>query len=130
MKKENLAIDFDSTLAQYPKFVGVSNIPYPPEEGAKEAVDKLKKYFLIIVFSVRAREEAGRKAIAEWMKKHEIHYDDITAEKPEAVLYVDDRGLQFKNWKQALKDIANFEHKDLKKSKKDNNHVNKSKRAE
>lgn len=110
-KRQSIALDFDGTLCQYPKFIAPDKIPFGPVEGAKEAVDTLSKYFRIVVYSVRARTEPGRKAIADWMDKHDMHYDNITDKKTPSVLYVDDNAIRFDgNWSKILHEIADWQH--------------------
>jgi 5'(3')-deoxyribonucleotidase len=109
-KKENLAIDLDSTLADYSKgWLGPTKIG-EPLKNAKEALDILHKHFNIIIFSVRDETKEGHEAIVGWLQKHDIPYDAITSKKP-AALIVDDNCVVFKgNWKQTIQDIANFKN--------------------
>jgi hypothetical protein len=133
MKKENkfvVMVDFDGTLNTYDSgFVGPAEIPDPPVKGAKEALELLSKHFKIVIFSVRAETPEGKKAIEEYMKKHELHYDGINNEK-QAGLLIDDNCLTFKgNWPAMVKEIANFTHwKESKKEKKNGTKTNKNNR--
>jgi hypothetical protein len=110
-KKQSIAIDFDGTLCEYPKFIAPDKIPYEPIEGARDAVVTLSKYFKIVVFSVRAKTEPGKKAIAEWMSKHDIPYNSITDRKPSSVLYIDDNAIRFEgDWKKILHAVSDWKH--------------------
>lgn len=118
--KFNLAIDFDGTINTYDSgFVSPSQIPDPPTEGAKEALDLLSQHFCIVIFSVRAETPEGKEAIKEYMKKHELPYDDVTNEKPSGLI-IDDNCLTFTgSWKDMLKKISTFTHwKDSKNGNK------------
>ena len=35
----------------------------------------------------------------EWLEKYEIPYDEIYFGKPNADVYIDDKGLKFESWK-------------------------------
>lgn len=115
-KRPNIAIDFDGTIAKYPKFISPGDIPFGPIEDAKESIEVLAKHFRIVIFSVRAKTEDGRKGIADWMAKHKIPYNSITDKKPSCRLYIDDNAIRFEgNWKQTVKDVAEFVHYTKKK---------------
>ena len=40
----------------------------------------------------------------EWLEKYDISkcVDEVTAEKPRAEYYIDDKGIRFNNWKETL----------------------------
>lgn len=92
-----VCFDFDGVIHSYKSgWNGCDVIPDPPVEGIKEVIDDLKdEGYTIVIQSTRCIEYAGRVAIAEYCKKHGIYYDLISATKPPAVVYVDDRGLKF-----------------------------------
>ncbi|VVB50714.1 Uncharacterised protein [uncultured archaeon] len=116
-KRQIIAIDFDGTVCKYPRFVSPGNIPFEPIDGAKEALETIHKYFRIVIFSVRANNETGKKAIIDWMTENQIPFDDVTDRKPHSVLYIDDNAIRFEgDWKKTLKDISEVQH--YSKSKK------------
>ena len=41
----------------------------------------------------------------KWLKKNKIDYDHLVLGKPVAKYYIDDRGINFSNWEDALKKI-------------------------
>jgi hypothetical protein len=109
-KKLKISIDFDGTICEEGPFVAPHIIPYGPEPFAVEAVTKLSKYFTIIVFSVRAQSEGGKKAIEDWMSKHKVPYSKVTDRKEGCVLYIDNRALRYiGDWKETLKQVANVD---------------------
>jgi hypothetical protein len=108
-RKPNLNVDFDGTVVQAGKFISPGVITNPPNDGCKEALDHLNKFFNIIIFSVRATSSAGVKGIEEYMKKYDLPYSHITNIKA-AGLILDDNCTQFRGWGNALKDLANFKH--------------------
>jgi len=100
-----LAVDFDGVLHDWEH-------PIPHRRmggviaGAKEAIDELKRQgHKIIIFCVWAGNEQGDKTIKDWMNYYHVQYDEITNIKPNASLFIDDRGLYFKNWEQTMAEI-------------------------
>lgn len=96
-----VAIDFDGTLAQYEN--GFQHPPMePPTDGARVALMILKQRgYDIVIFSVRATEPAGVRAIRAWLERYDMakYVTGITGIKPKAVAYIDDRAVPFRgNW--------------------------------
>ncbi len=105
-EKKKLCIDFDGTIHAYSKGYHDGTIYDVPINGAKEAIDILKETYEIVIFSARFSKfvsydfEDQKRKVAEWLKKYDIYYDLLTAEKLAAVAYIDDRAISFKdNWK-------------------------------
>lgn len=97
-----IAIDFNSTIHNpYNKLKGYKmGQPIP---GAVEAIQNLHKAgHTIIIFPTWADTEQKRRAILDWLTYFKVPFDDITSTKPEADLYVDDRGFRFENWKDTV----------------------------
>lgn len=95
-----LCIDFDDVIRSYDgKLI----------DGAREALTVLRDDYQIVIFSCRAEGDRGRGSIARWLRKHGIEVDHITAMKVPAMIYVDDRGLQFcGDWWETLRQIREF----------------------
>ena len=83
----------------------------PPMPGAAEAMRLLKaaNHNLIIHSCNRT------KVIRDWMAYNNIPFDSIWGEspadnghKPVASIYLDDRGIRFTSWAQALTDIEGY----------------------
>ncbi len=110
-QKPNLVSDFDGVINSYKSgWKGPADIPDEPVPGVKEAFDILKNHFNIVIFSVRAETEQGKKGIKEYMAKYKIHYDSIENIKPVGLI-IDDNCICFKgNWKESLKEISTFEN--------------------
>ncbi len=110
-EKKRIMIDVDGVLHQYKN--GWNNGKLENViSGAKEALTQLHKDgFEIVIFSTRASgENPNTKQLTEelkkWLIKNKLYFDQITGVKLGAVLYVDDRALQFKgNWKDTMKEI-------------------------
>lgn len=99
---KNIAIDFDGVIHDYKHPVEGRRMG-GPIEGTKDALKKLKrKGFKIIIHTVRGDEP---QHISDWMQFYGIPFDEITNIKPKAEFYIDDHGIHFENWEQALEEI-------------------------
>lgn len=97
-----LAIDFDHTICdtQGQELTG-------PLPDAQAVIGKLKlDGHKIIVHSHRAMTDFGVKQIEEFMQKWDIPYDRIEP-KPNADVYIDDKGYHFENWRDTLDYLDN-----------------------
>jgi hypothetical protein len=111
-KQITIAIDFDGVIHGYSRSWGDGTIYDKPKKGAKMAMAKLvKQGFNIVIFTtrlnpeIRDKNEATEQAVMlnKWLSKYGFtkgkHYHYITALKPKAKVYVDDRALKFIDWK-------------------------------
>jgi hydroxymethylpyrimidine pyrophosphatase-like HAD family hydrolase len=97
---KRVCVDFDGVIHKYSKGYQDGSIYDEPMEGTKKALETLRKEgFEVIIFTTRTYEE-----IKDWLATHEIPYDQVTQTKIPALVYIDDRGLRFTNWK----DILNY----------------------
>lgn len=55
------------------------------------------QHFNVVIFTTRAKSPAGRFAVRGWLRLHGVHVkdEDVTAEKPPALIYLDDRAYRF-----------------------------------
>lgn len=105
---ETVTVDFDHTITKK-CLLCASNHDYGGiQEGAVEALKKLQEKYRIIIYSGRFRE-VDRELIEDFLKKHEVPYDEIVLEKPIARFMIDDRGLHHKTWDETLKEIKERE---------------------
>ena len=108
-ERNTLCIDFDGTICQKQSY-GDGSIWQEPQAGAKEIINKLAKHYEIVILTTRANGEIMGdvdqkiETVGNWLKKHGILYDRITAIKPMAQAYIDDRGLRFTTWQ----DMSNY----------------------
>lgn len=93
----SIAVDFDGVLHSYTSpWVAADVIPDPPVEGAIEWLNEISKHFEVIIFTTRGKTEAGRCAVRGWLGVHGFEFiGEITATKPPALVYVDDRAWRF-----------------------------------
>jgi len=104
---KQIGIDFDGVIHANSKgfFDGtVYDVPVP---GSIEAIKKISKKYDIVVFSAKARTDrmlingkTGVELIKDWLQKHGIlkYVKEVTAEKPRAVAYIDDKAIRFTTW--------------------------------
>lgn len=105
-----VCLDFDGVLHSYRTgWRGAEIIPDPPIHGTKEAVARLREQYRVVVYSARCRTLAGRRAIENWLRKHDIVVDEVCEHKPPALVYVDDRAVPFRgNWDDTIYEISRF----------------------
>jgi hypothetical protein len=107
----NLAIDFDGVIHNMNKGFHDGTCYGTPFPGSLKAIRKLSKKYRIIIFTAKAKADrplvdgkTGIQLVKEWLDKYDILdcITEITAEKPRAILYIDDNGYRFKNWNDTL----------------------------
>jgi hypothetical protein len=94
-----VAVDFDGTLHPYTDgWQGTQVADEPPIEGAYDFLLMLtSRGFDVVVHSGRANTIDGARSIHEWLRRHGMRdmVREVTAEKPMAIAYVDDRAVHF-----------------------------------
>ena len=82
-----------------------------------EAIKHLSKKFNIIIFTAKAKPsrplvngKTGTELVIEWLKEYNVlqYVKEVTAEKPRAFLYIDDKGYRFENWLDTMKFLEAF----------------------
>lgn len=110
----NIAIDFDGVIHKASKGFYDGTIYDEPIEGTKEALEQLSKNNSIVVFTCKAKKDRGLvngktgvELVWEWLEKHDLakYVSKVTAEKPRALFYIDDKAVKFTNWNNTLEDI-------------------------
>ena len=110
-RARTIAIDFDGVLMPFLALGPDRELrtDAEPGAGAKAALTRLRENgYRIVIHSSRSWEGYGYRrfvwtaALAEWLDKHGIPYDEIhmDAGKPPAIAYIDDLALRFDgDWK-------------------------------
>lgn len=96
-KRYTIAVDFDGVIHRYDSpWVDAVTIPDPPVPGAIEWLNRIADDFDIVIFTTRGKTQEGRNAVGAYLRTHgcELSYP-ITAEKPPALVYLDDRAMRF-----------------------------------
>jgi len=99
-----IGIDFDGVIHRCSKGFYDGTIYDPPIEGSYRALEILSQQYDIIIYSAKARSDrplisgkTGVELIWEWLREHDMDkfVKDVTAEKPRAVFYIDDKAVRF-----------------------------------
>ena len=110
----NIGIDFDGVIHKCSKGYYDGTIYDDPVEGVHAALEKISKNYTIIVNTCTAKPDrglvdgkTGTQLVWEWLKKHNLskYVSKVTAEKPRAVAYIDDKSIRFSNWDACLEDL-------------------------
>lgn len=112
---KNIAIDFDGVIHRNSKGFHDGTIYDEPIEGAIASLREIKKLgYNIIIYSCKSNSDrplvegkTGTELIWEWVKEKQIEnlIDKISNEKPRALIYIDDKGFNFKNWNETIEFI-------------------------
>jgi hypothetical protein len=114
---KTIAIDFDGVIHSFEFGFHDGTIYGTPLPGSLESIKKIAEKYKIVIYTAKAKKDrplingkTGTELVWEWLKKYEIDtlITDVTAEKPRAVCYIDDKAIQFINWNQALNDLSTF----------------------
>lgn len=112
----NLAIDFDGVIHNFNKGFYDGTCYGEPLPGSLDAIRELSQKYNIIIYTAKAKPDrplingkTGTQLVEEWLKKHNVfqYIDYVTAEKPRAILYIDDNGYRHTNWENTLNFINN-----------------------
>ena len=88
-----------------------------PIEGALEAIKTLSEKYTLICYTAKAKPDrglvngkTGTQLVWEWLEKHNMsqYISKVTAEKPRAVAYIDDKAIRFTDWDSCLNDLGNL----------------------
>jgi hypothetical protein len=114
---KTIAIDFDGVIHSFEFGFHDGTIYGTPLPGSLESIKKIAEKYKIVIYTAKAKKDrplingkTGTELVWEWLKKYEIDdlIAEVTAEKPRAVCYIDDKAIQFINWNQALNDLSTF----------------------
>ena len=117
-EKINLGIDFDGVIHRCSKGYYDGTIYDEPVEGSHEALQRLAKDYTIIINTCKAKPDrglvngkTGTQLVWEWLEKYDMakFVSKVTSEKPRAKVYIDDKGVRFTSWPEALKSMENLE---------------------
>jgi hypothetical protein len=92
-RNRRVAVDFDGPIHAYTRGWQDGRIYDEPTVGALEAIRGLAREFRIVVFTARTILDPVR----EWLDEHGFmeYIEDVTNNKPQAQVYIDDRAVYF-----------------------------------
>jgi protease I len=111
---KNLAIDFDGVLHNDSKGYFDGTCYGAPLFGSLDSIVQLSKHYKLMVFTAKAKStrplvngKSGTQLVWEWLDKYGFkpYIETVTAEKPRAFAYIDDRAIRFSSWKQVMEDL-------------------------
>lgn len=117
-----ISIDFDGVIHAYREGWQDGSIYDKPVEGAFEALRELMKKYSVVIFTSRDAEQVadwlfergdfrvtwefpGDTSLKFWNTQSHLY---VTNRKLPSIAYIDDRGIRFYNWAQALATLENF----------------------
>lgn len=109
--KPTVVFDFDGVIHSYTSgWRGAENVPDPVVPGIKDTIDQLRELdYKVAVVSTRCATTEGMGAVMKYLYDNGIHVDNVMAEKPPALCYIDDRAICFRGDAGKLVDqIQNF----------------------
>ena len=114
----NIGIDFDGVIHKCSKGYYDGTIYDDPMEGAYEALERISQKYTVIMYTAKAKPDrglvngkTGTELVWEWLKKHDMakFVSKVTAEKPRAVCYIDDKAIEFTDWKSCFESLESKE---------------------
>lgn len=103
-----LAVDFDGVIHKNSKGYHDGTIYDDPVDGAIESIKELSNHYEIVIYSFKGHPDRpkidgkdGNDLVWEWLEEYGIRdcVKDVVWGKPNAVVYIDDKGYRFENWK-------------------------------
>lgn len=103
-----IAIDFDNVIHNNDKGFHDGTCYGKPIDGAIESIKEISKKFRIVIYSLKGHPErplingkTGIELVWDWLIEYNIdsYVEDIVWGKPNALVYIDDKGFRFENWK-------------------------------
>jgi hypothetical protein len=121
-ESNTVAVDFDGVIHSHELGFHDGTIYGTPIEGSLEALKTLASKYKIVLYTAKAKADrplingkTGIELVWLWLAKYNMdsYIAEVTAEKPRAICYVDDKAIRFLNWEQSLKDIALFANESI-----------------
>ena len=112
--EKTIALDFDGVIHNDIKGFHDGTIYGTPIEGTKDALIELSKSYKLVIYSCKSNpnrplinNKTGTELIWEWFEQWDMkqYISDVVINKPNALLYIDDRGLKFESWNQIMRQI-------------------------
>ena len=113
-EKNQIAIDFDGVIHNDNLGWHDGTCYGMPIQGSLEAIRELSRKYTIVIFSAKARKDrplvngkTGEELIWDWLEVNDVadYIEDVTARKPRAKFYIDDKAIRFQDWNQTLREV-------------------------
>jgi histidinol phosphatase-like enzyme len=109
--KKVIALDFDGVIHDDSNGFHDGTIYGLPIDNVESALKELSKKYTLIIFTCKANpkrplinEKTGIELIWEWLEKWNFrqYISDVVWGKPNAIIYIDDKGFRFNDWQTTL----------------------------
>jgi hypothetical protein len=116
-ESKTIAIDFDGVIHSFEFGFHDGTIYGTPIEGSIDALKSLSQKYNLVLYTAKAKPDrplingkTGTELVWEWLEKYNIsqYITEITAEKPRAICYIDDKAIRFISWEQTLEELNDF----------------------
>lgn len=116
-ESRNVCIDFDGVIHDNYDGFGDGTIYGSIIPGAAEAIQQFAERYNIIIFTAKAKpdrplinDKTGAELVMEWLEKHNLsqYVQEVTSEKPRALVYIDDKAIRFTDWVSTLTQFKEF----------------------
>jgi len=115
----NIGVDFDGVIHRCSKGYHDGTIYDSPVDGVRQALETLSKKYTVVVYTCKARSDRGLvngkngiELVWDWLKENNLsqYVSKVTAEKPRAVAYIDDKAIKFENWNNVLNKLKELDN--------------------
>lgn len=116
-ENNTLAVDFDGVIHSFELGYHDGTIYGTPLPNCFESLQELSKKYKIIIYTAKAKPDrplvngkTGTQLVWEWLEKYNLKQfiNDVTAEKPRAICYIDDKAIRFETWTQTMNTLNTF----------------------
>lgn len=112
-----IAIDFDGVIHNDSLGYHDGTIYGEPLTDSIESIKELSKEYTLKIYSCKSNPnrplvngKSGTELIWEWLEKYGIKdcITDVVWGKPNAIVYIDDKGYKFENWNDTIQTLNNL----------------------
>jgi phosphoheptose isomerase len=110
----NIGVDFDRVIHKCSKGYYDGTIYDDPVDGAEELLKQLSEKYTVIIYTCKARKDrglvngkTGTELVWDWLCEHGYnkYVSKVTAEKPRAVCYIDDKAVRFETTSKTIEEL-------------------------
>lgn len=101
-----IAVDFDRVIHDIDGPRDPGHRMGQPIALAVESMQELhRRGHKLIIFTRWAGTPAGQRACENWLHYFKVPFHRVTALKPDANIYIDDKGYRFNTWGMTMEDL-------------------------
>lgn len=101
-----LAIDFDGVIHDRKNPIPGKTMGAPMPQAIEALQDLYLHGHEIIVHTLMATTESGRQAVIDWLDYYDVDHSGVTAIKPKADWYIDDKAIQHVDWPSTMAQLG------------------------